>query len=300
MRRAVLFLFAISVSLSTIGNLFAGNVSGTFKASKKGTIQPVEVAAFPVRSRENPLKKVTAVVLSEGKMDAVEAVQSLDPHTALINQQGMQDKNYITFILGSGGFVTMNATFHEGMVQYIDSTKDPEGESILAQSLEANFSANSADRVAARIRTSKVVESAGGDTYELDVEFDVPVTKAPSAKALDASGGEAGKVMLTLLDAIKSKNWPALQKSVSSEILQEVTDPDATNEKNVEYVVDRVNLLLPKGKAKVIGGEEMAERAFLVLQGEMQEGGVEAYYVVQMVKEPEGWRFDRSTVAGFV
>ena len=150
MRKPILFLSTVALVLTASAISFAGTVSGQFKSSKKGLIKPISVAAFPVRAPGDLLKTVMLVVLSEGTMDSAEAVTKLDPRTALINQEGMRKKNFISLWIRPDGFVSMNATFHEGMVQYVDSTKNTDGKGgLLAQSMEVNFSVNSADQIAA-------------------------------------------------------------------------------------------------------------------------------------------------------
>ncbi len=300
MRKAILFLSTTALVLTASTISFAGTVSGQFRSSKKGLIKPISVVAFPVRAPGDLLKTVIVVVLSEGSMDSAEAVKKLDPRTALINQEGMRKKNYISLWIRPNGFVSMNATFHDGMVQYIDSTKAEGKGNILAQSLEANFSANSADRIAARVRSSEPVETLSEDTYEIDVEFDTSVTHPPAAKNLGAGGGEPGKVLQSLLNAIKTKDWKVVLTSVKSETLHGLVDPDASDEDNFESVVDDIAFFLPKGKTKVLGGKDRGEIAILELQGERTEGGVKVLYLVRMLKETEGWRFDRSQIAGFL
>ena len=301
MKKPILFLSTSALVLTTSAILFAGTVSGQFKSSKRGLIKPISVAAFPVRAPGNPLETVMEVVLSEGTMDSAEAVKKLDPHTALINQKGMRKKNYISLWIRPNGFVSMNATFHKGMVQYVDSTKKADGKgSLLAQSLEATFSVNSTDQIAARVRSSEPVGTLSDDTYEIDVQFDTSVTHPPAAKNLGPGGGEPGKVLQSLLNAIKKKDWKVVQTSVKSETLQGLVDPDASDEENFESVVDDIAFFLPKGKTKVLGGKDRGEIAILELQGERTEGGVEVLYIVRMLKEGEGWRFDRTQIAGFL
>ena len=301
MRKLTVFLLTTALLFTTAAVSFAGSVSGQFTSSKKGTINPTSVAAFPVRSPGDPLKKVMLVVLAEGTMDAAEAVKQLDPHTALINQQGMREKNYISFWISPDGFVSMNATFHEGMVQYMDSTKKAgEDRSFVAPSLEADFSANTADRVAARVRSAEPAATLSGDSYKLDVDFDTSVIHPVAGEDLGTGGGEPGKVLQSLLNAIKTRDWKSLRMGVKPETLQRLVDPDASDGENFESVVDQIAFLLPKGKTKVLGGEEKGETAILELQGETTEGGFEVLYLVRMLKEGEGWRFDRSQVVGFL
>jgi hypothetical protein len=298
-KKGILILVII---LAFISPAFAAEkVSGQFKSSTKGAIKPTAVTAFPTRSVQEPLKWVTSVVVAEGTMNAAEAVQALDPRTALINQQGMQGKNYISFWIRPDGYVGMNATFSEGMVQYIDSTKNTDQPGMTGENLEATFTENSANRVAGRIRTTRPGKTMSGETYELDVEFDTQITRLPAGKKLGAGGGDPGKALMGLFDAMKSNNWKGVQAGVSSKILESDVNPDATDADNLKTVVDSISFLLPKGKnKKILGGEEHADRAVLELQGEMEDGAGNMLYLVQMLKEPSGWRFDRSTMYGFL
>ena len=292
--------FVIVLALALPG--FAEKVSGQFKASTKAAIKPTAVTAFPARSVQDPLKWVTALVLAEGAMNTAEALQSLDPRTALINQEGMQGKNYISFWIRPDGYVGMNATYSEGMVQFLDSTKNKDGDpGLTSESLEATFTENSANRVAGRIRTTTPGKTMSGETYELDVEFDTQVTRPPAGKKLGPGGGEPGKALMSLFEAMKTNNWKGVQAGVSSRILQSDASPDATDADNLKAVIDSISFLLPKGKnKKILGGEESKDRAVLELQGEMEDGAGNMLYLVQMLKEPTGWRFDRSTMSGFL
>lgn len=293
---------AVGLLVGAVFQAPAGQVSGTFKTVKQGAIQPVAATAFPVRAPGDPQKRVTVVVLAEGAMDAAAAVLALDPHTALTNQPGMRGRNYISLWVRPDGSLGMNATFSKGMVQYIDSTKAKAGEEDLtAQSLVAELRVNGPDRIAGRVRTGKPGSTMSGDTYELDVTFDVPITRGPAARALGAGGGEPGRVAQTLLTALRTKDWPALRSCVKAETLAEVVTSDASDGDNFKAVADSVSLLLPKGKASVVGGEETGDSAVIEVRGEMtDDGGVEALYLLRMVKEAQGWRFDWATVAGFL
>jgi hypothetical protein len=292
-------IFVLALVLAVPG--FAEKVSGKFKTSKS-VIKPTAVAAFPARSMQDPLNPVTALVLSEGTMNVPEALQDLQPLIHLSNQEGMRQKNIIIFFVRPDGYVHMTAIVAEGNVHYIDSTKDKTGEvSILAESLDASLTENSSNRLAGRIRTTKPTKTMGGkEIYELDVEFDTPVTRPQAAKKLSSGGGDPGKALMTLFAAMHSKNWKGVQAGVSSRILESETSPDATDAENLTSVVDLIGILLPKGKnVKVLGGEEFSDRAVL----ELQEGNVPGdsiLYLIKMVKEPSGWRFDRSTMFGLI
>jgi hypothetical protein len=295
-------LVAVVAMAGTLLQAPAGKVAGTFKSAKKGVIQPTAASAFSVRMPGEPLKRALAIVLAEGAMNPAAAVGALDPHTALINQDGMRRRNYITLIVTDDGAVRMNATFAEGNEQIIDSTRigDADG-GLLAQSLVAEFTVRTADRLAGRVRSARPATTMSGDTYQLDVDFDVAVTKGPAGKALGAGGGEPGKVVNAMFEALRAKDWKGLQACVKKATLDEHARADASSEENFAAVAEWVTLLLPKGKTRVVGAEERGDEAIVEVAGEMMAGaGDEALYLLRMVRESGGWRFDRSSIAGFL
>jgi len=294
MRMSILLVSAILAALSAQ----SGEVSGQFKATSKGTIKPKFVAAFPVRAPGNPMEKSIVVILSEGAMDPSAALESLDPHTAVINQGTMQKKNYISLRITPGGHIGMNATFRDGWVQFIDGTNVGKGgESFSPQGLEAKLTENSAKRIAGSVRTTKPVKAYSG-SFELNVQFDTEVTHLAGTTTLRAGGGDPGKALMKLLPAIQKKNWKSVKSGVTAKNLESM-DPAATDAQNYDNVIGIFARLLPQGKAKILAGEQRGDVADLTVQGSMGEG-VEAYYMVRMIKEAGGWKFERSTIAGFV
>ena len=284
----ILFAFATSA--------FAQKVTGQFKTSK-GAIKPKSVVAIPVRSPKNPLNWEVAVILAEGTMDVDQAFDGLDPRMALINQEGMQDKNYITFWIQPDGYVGMNATFSEGMVQYLDSTKGSGG--ITAESLEALFTENTPNRIAGRIHTTKPVKSMTGETYELDVNFDTPISRPPAGEKLTEGGGQPGEAFMAFLGAVKSKKWNDLQATASARVLESAYAE--TPAEKAASVVDSVSFLLPKGQnTKILGGQQFADKAILEVKGQMGEEGGDALYLVRMLKEQGSWRFDTCYMGGLL
>lgn len=294
MKKPILTLIFL-VTLATTG--FSEKVSGQFKTTKN-VIKPVTVAAFPSHSHDDRSKMATTVVLAEGTMNINEAVQALDPHTHLVNQKGMRGKNYITFVINSNGSVAMNATVSEGMVQYGDFTKDMLVGGKIPGSLEATFTENSSARVAGRIHTIKPVKLAS-EIYELDVEFDTPITPLPAGIKLSEGGSDPGKAFLAFIAAINAKNWKGLQAGASAKILADL-DPEASDSEKTNSLIDSVNFLLPQGKKiKILRGEQFQDSAKLEVQGQMsEEGGPIFLYLVRMLKEQGSWHFDSSTIAG--
>jgi hypothetical protein len=283
------------IVLAFATSAFAQKVTGQFKTSKD-VIKPKTVVAIPVRSPKDPLKWITAVILAEGTMDVAQAFEGLDPRTALINQDGMQDKNYITFWIQPDGYVGMNATFSKDMTQYLDSTKGGGGMS--AESLEALFTENSPNRIAGRIHTAKPVKSMTGETYELDVNFDTPISRPPAGEKLTADGGQPGDAFIAFLAAVKSKNWNQLQATASARVLESAYAE--TPAEKAASVVDSVSFLLPKGNMKILGGEQFADKATLEVKGQMSEEGGDALYLVRMLKEQGSWRFDTCYMGGLL
>jgi hypothetical protein len=78
----------VAIALLAARVATAGEVSGRFTVGER-VIAPRHAAAYPVRDSRDPRKIAIEVVLSEGTVDAAEAVLALDPHTHAINQESL-------------------------------------------------------------------------------------------------------------------------------------------------------------------------------------------------------------------
>jgi hypothetical protein len=169
----------------------------------------------------------------------------------------------------------------------------------LLKGLEADLKSNTADRVAGRVRTKEPVKTRSGDVYALDVVFTTAVTKPPSGKPLDASGGEPGKALEALDAAITKKDWPAIRAALAKATLARFEADYRSAEENLEYAVDILRNWLPKQKLRVVGGELRGETAILDVEGETWPGR-SSLYVARMVREDGAWRFENGILAGLL
>jgi hypothetical protein len=268
----------------------AADVTGEFKAGVRPPIRPKYAVAFDDRDQRDARKHVIAVLLSDAPVDIAAAVAELDPHTHLINQDALRGRNYVLLWVRPDGDVSMNATYSEKMVQFIDMT---------TQSLKADMSANTADKVAGRIYTAKPVKTMDGETYSVNITFSAVVTRAPAATALAADGGEPAKAFGALLSAVAKKNWDGIARNVTEKNLKMFNDTDRTPKENLAGAIETLGFWLPKKVLKITGGQLRGESAVLEVEGEIF-AAQKALFLVRMVKSGTRWVFDRATNAGLI
>jgi hypothetical protein len=279
-----ILVFAMLLAVSAI----AGSVQGQFKVNGKAVIQPAHAAAYAVRDQFNPRNWQIEIVLGEGAPDTKALAEALDPHTDLINQDQVRSANYILLWVDPDGKVSMNGTLSETMTQYGDSTDE---------GLKAELKVNTKDRVSGRVFTPTPVKTLSGETYEVDVTFDVEVTRAPAGTKLAADGGDAGKAFRSLYEAVQKKNQKGIEAGVTPGVARILYEDYRTPEENLKSAVDTLTAWLPKKNVKVTGGESRGETVLLEVEGEIYEGR-NALYIVKMKKEPAGWALDEVVPAG--
>ena len=244
-----------------------------------------------MRDIRDPRQLAVEVVLSEGVVDAAAAVAALDPHTQMINQEGIG--NYVLFWVRPDGDVTMNATFAKTMTQYLDGTRG------LMNGLVAELAKNTPERVSGRVRTREPVKTRSGEVYRVDLTFTTAVTRPPAASELPAGGGEPGKAFTALAAAIAQKDWAAMKAVLSRGVLDRFEEEYRTAEENRDYALDLLEVWLPKANAKVVAGELRGESAILEVEGERWPKK-SALYLVRMVREDGAWKFDDGNMAGLL
>ena len=172
----------------------AGDAKGRFvvKGKTSGTIAPTHAAAYSTHDARDRRNKVVEVLLTDVAIDVDAAVAALQPHIQVINQDVLDDRNYVLLWVAADGHVSMNATFSKTMTQFLDKVGD---------SLKATLTVNTPERVAGRLFTESPVSTMSGDSYTVDLTFDTAVTRPPAGTALDAGGGAPGKALTTFLAA---------------------------------------------------------------------------------------------------
>lgn len=271
----------------------AGDAKGQFavKGGKtSGTIAPTHAAAYVTRDPRDARKKVAEVVLSDAPIDVDEAVATLQPHNHVINQDVLDDQNYVVLWVAPDGHVSMNATFSKTMTQFIDTVGD---------SLQATLSVNTPERVAGRIFTAAPVKTMGGDTYTVDLTFDTAVTRQPAGTPLSAGGGGAGKALTEFLSALKRQQWPAIKAGLTPSSIAMFDKSYNTAEENASSAADIIHVWLPKSGVKIIGGQVRGDTADLVIEGEMFPG-TSALYLARLRQVGGAWLFDSAGMVGML
>ena len=271
----------------------AGEVSGQFRAADRA-IAPRHAAAYPVRDPRNPRLSATEVVLSEGAVDVDAAVLALSPHQDVINQRGIG--NYVMLWVRPEGQVSMNATFAATMAQYLDATG---GGGPFGGHLKADLATNDAEHVSGRVYAPESVKTMGGESYEVDLRFSSAVARPTPGTPLDPRGGQPGRAFAALYAAIGHKNWPAVRSRLSRKTLAALERDYRSAEENRDYVVDMLEVWLPKKKMNITAGELRGKTAILDVEGR-SAAGVRALYLVRMVEEAAGWRFDQAAIVGLL
>ena len=281
---------ALLISAFVLSAPVTDQVSGQFTAGKRKPIRPKFAVAYDDRDQRNAREHVVAVVLSEAAADIAAAVADIDPHAHLINQPGLQGRNYVLLWVKADGSVGMNATYSPGMNQFLDST---------TESLRADLTANTRDKVAGRVYTPKPVKTTDGESYSVDLTFSVTVTRLPPGTKLPAGGGEPGKAFSALMAAVARKNWDGIIRNVSEHHVRDFSDPDETAQERLDGAVQSLGLWLPRRAAVVTGGEVRGDSAVLDVEGEIS-ADTRLLFLVRMVKSGTRWVFDRAAKAGFV
>ena len=294
MRAAAGWLVAIGAGLLCSASMAAdGSVSGQFRVGDR-EIKPTVAAAYTVRDPRDPRVQAIEVLLSEGPVDLTAAVAALSPHQNVINQKGIG--NYILLWVRPDREVSMNATFAPSMTQYLDKTG---GSWPIPGSLVAALSATGPERVAGRVYTQQPVQTKGHESYQLDVRFDVPVTRPAAGTRLDVHGGAPGQAFSALYTAVARKDWPAVRMLLSQRTLAVLASGDASGEQGKDYALETLGIWLPSKRMKVTGGEQRGEQAILDVEGE-SAAGARGLYLVRMVHEADDWRFDEAAMTGLL
>jgi len=272
MRKSAIAMLALFTTTSSFG----GDASGKFKADGQPPIQPKFAAAYEVRDPRDAHKRAIEVILSEKAIDAAAAVEDLEPHTQVINQDVLDDTNYILLWVRPDGDVSMNATYSATMTQFVDASS--------LGHMVAELTKNTPDEIAGRVGTAR-------KDYSGDLKFSTKVTRRAPGTKLANNGGPAGKAFLALIAAVDKKDWDGIRKHITPST-QERFD-------GLDDAIQTLGFWIPKKKVKVVAGEQRGDEVVLDVEGEIFEGQ-QALYLIRMVKSGSEWQFDRATKAGLI
>lgn len=273
--RTILALAVAMLALPAIG----GEASGQFKAGTRAPIRPKYATAYEIRDMRDARKRVVEVILTDVPVDAAAAVAELDPHMAVVNQPALQDRNYIILVVRPDGDVSMNATYSERMVQFIDMTR--------GGSLKAELTTNTAAQVAGRVFAPNPVKTQD-ESWTVDVKFAADVTRGAAGTKLPADGGEPGKALKALMSAVTRKNWEGIKQGVAADRFSDLDEATSI-----------LGMWLPSKAAKITGGEIRGDVATIEMEGEIFEG-TKGLFLVRMTKNGPRWILERAVRAGFI
>lgn len=282
---------SLMCSLFASGAL-AGEASGRFtvEGAKPGVIAPRHAAAFETRDPYNPRRRIIEIVLSGAPVDVEAALETLQPHTHVINQAALREDDYILMWLMPDGRLDVNATFREGMVQYIAQSGGNQ---------RFTLDAHTPRRIAGRLRSSEAVKTLSGDRYVFDIQFDASIARPAPGKPLKQGGEAPGKALLGFLSAARKLRWPAIKSASTPEALRFFEADYRTAKENAEAARDTLNAWLPKQGLRITGGELRGDVADLEIEGEMFPGTT-ALYLARMRKLGAAWLFDGAGMVGLL
>jgi hypothetical protein len=258
--------------------------------SATGTISPKFSTAYVVRDQLNPRQTTVEVLLTDVAVNAAPLRDDLDRHVTAINLEPLRDRNYILLWVGADGSVKMNATYSKTMTQYLNDS---------AGGLKAEFTTNTASKIAGRVFSTAPLKTMNGPTYTVDLTFSVDVIPAPTGTALAAAGGDPGRALAAFVGAIGKKDWNAIKAGLSPKALPNFERSYNTPEENASSAIDILNARLPVVNAKVTGGiQTSATSAVLELEGE--RFGTKWMSLVRMVKTGAAWQFEESAPVGML
>jgi hypothetical protein len=200
----VKFSICVALLAATALPAVAGEASGEFKTSTRKPIHPKYASAFETRDQRDLHKRVVEVVLSDAPIDAAAAAADLDPHMNAINQAALMDHDYILLWVRPENDVSMNATYGEKMVQFVDMTG-------AGGSLKAEMTTSTPSRVVGRVWSPSPVKTQD-ETWTVDVRFSTDVAHPPAGTRLPANGGEPGKAFYAMLKSAKERDVMLPQK----------------------------------------------------------------------------------------
>jgi hypothetical protein len=161
------------------------------------------------------------------------------------------------------------------------------------------IAANTPERVTARVYTPKPVTTGDGQTYSVDVTFNVAVARPAAGTPLPAGGGAPGRALKALDLALTRRNWVGIRAGLAPGALASVEASYRSPEENLEYAVDVLRAWLPKKALAVKGGAQRDDTAVLEVEGEMFEGQ-RGLYLARMRRSGSAWQLEQATVAGMI
>lgn len=269
-------LAALTLLVSAAAFADAGKVNGTL--TMNGNVSKLKYAYAVIRPDPFDKKKtVTCVIASDTEL----------PQTALLDDMELMSATMKTPINGLQWLI--NDEKDVISLQIYTTHRKEHGtqfSSVGAQKLDLKDL--TASHVAGRLYLPKP-DDFFGDTYQYDINFDLPVTtvKPPDPKAdlrgkmLPAGGGEPGKAYEAYRKALLAGNIAGIKKTVAKDRAAEMNDPDFPK------MLPLVQAMTPK-TVKITAGSIDGETAILLTEG--TDKGEKSTGKVTLVKEAGAWK----------
>ena len=285
-RGLVLCALALTCAFTLVVPAVADQIKGGFEHNERGRIDPTFAAAFPVRASFDADLRGIEVLLTPAAIDVEAAVVAVRPHDQAINQDALDNVDYITVMVWDDGDVTMNARYDRGNAQFIDTTE---------MQLRAELTVSTADRVAGRIWTESAVEIGDGETYSVDLTFDAPISRPPKSEPLPEGGGEPGRALAVAIEAAVAESWPELAPLLRAELRDAIQSGWSENDQ--ERAVEIRDRFCQSSECVVVvtGGIRRVD-GVADLDVMVQLEGYKAIHRARMVREGDRWLFDSTTM----
>lgn len=271
----------------------ADSVSGSFTIDGKA-LKPAHVAAFRVRDQYAPREWQTFVMLTTRAVDREGIANSLDPYTAAINDDAVRDADWLGFHVDADGETGVNARI--GDTQFVESSGTLMGE---PGSLIAECRENTPSRVDCTVKTKAAVTPEGSGAWTLDVSFAADVAARPAGKPLPADGGEPGKALRALMEALKGDDLEAVLALLVPSEADDYREDWRSPEEHLESAKEMLGMQLPK--QPTFTGGELLNDDYAVLEVEGVPWGTSRMLHLVHMRRTEGrWQYEASITAGIL
>jgi hypothetical protein len=230
----------------------ADEIKGTFRFGET-RFAPIDALAYQVEGKE-PARPVTAIILTDFKIDRTAALAAIDTAGGIMGQIFTQQS-------GNAVFVTLATEGQCGVAGFFAGSRSVGlGEGFTATTT------SSSSRIAGSCATDKPGKMFD-DAYEFRLTWDLPLTAIPEPTALGAGGGEAGAAYLALVKAIQAEDFSTTRRHLPDHQLP-AKAPAAAEVKDYFH---GLALNYPKS-AKVTGALVKGDLARVDIEGVHYEG----------------------------
>jgi hypothetical protein len=280
---------AVASMLVATASVATEGPTGAFEHSVRGKIELRFAAAFPVRASWDRDQHGIQVLLTMEAIDAQAAAESDDPYLHAANQQQALGDDHVLINVWDDGMVAVSGVYEEDNAQFIANTRF---------GLRSEIEPVTGDRIVGRVWTDEPMETSDGETYSLDLSFDVAIARPPAAVALPQGGGAPGEALMALVEVVLAGSWEDLKPLLTAEQIEAAENGWAeTDEERIGEAVGSLQQWL------VLHGQRA--RSVSILEASLREDGLASLDVAvehadatmicqaRMREVEERWVFER-------